>query len=200
MPTRILIATTNPGKAREISALLEDLPVKIVHLGDPEFADLPEASEDGDTFEENAIQKAKHYAELSGLPTIAEDAGLQIPALDGWPGVRSARVAATDVERVRLVLDRMKGKKYKERLAMFISVAAFFDPSNENLETFLGVCQGSLAEEPRGENGFGYDPIFIHPGYGKTMAELTTEEKNLVSHRGQSFRALARWLKTYCKG
>jgi len=195
MPPKILIATTNQGKVREITELIGDLPLEFINLNDPSLPEMPEATEDGDTFEENAILKARHYGSLSGMPTIAEDAGLQIPALDGWPGVRSSRIADTDEERLQMVLDRMEGKKDEERLALFVSVAAFFDPSDNNLETFLGVCQGSLIEEPRGSNGFGYDPIFHHPGYGRTMAEVSTVEKNLVSHRGQSIRALARWLK-----
>jgi len=197
VPRRLLIATTNPGKAREISALLGDLPIDRVHLGDAPLPQMPKAAEDGDTFEQNAVGKALHYGKLSGLPTIAEDAGLQIPILDGWPGVRSSRIAQTDEARVAMVLDRLKGKADEDWLGLFISVAAFYDPRNEITETFLGVCQGTIVEEPKGENGFGYDPIFWHPGYGRTMAELTTEEKNLVSHRGQSFRALARWLREY---
>jgi len=192
MPPKLLIATTNPGKAREIAALLADLPVECVHLGDIE--PMPEAPEEGNTFEENARAKAEHYGQLSGLPTIAEDAGLEIPALDDWPGVQSARVAGTDSDRIALVLDRMKGKGGKFREARFVSLAAFYDPASGEVEMFRGVCQGTLLDEPRGKNGFGYDPIFWHPGYGRTLAELSTDEKNLISHRGQSFRALARWL------
>lgn len=195
MPTTILIATTNKGKLREITELIGDVPVEFIDLSHPSLPHMPEASEDGDTFEENAILKARYYGNLTNIPIIAEDAGLQIPVLDGWPGVRSSRVASTDEERVALVLGKMKGREGEDRLAMFVSVAVFFDPSDNNLETFLGVCQGSLIEEPRGHNGFGYDPIFYHPGYGRTMAEISTAEKNLVSHRGQSVRALARWLK-----
>ena len=195
MPSKLLIATTNHGKALEIASLLADLPLRTVYLGD--FPAISEAPEDTDTFEGNAIQKARHYGALSRFPTIAEDAGLEIPILDGWPGVYSSRVASSDKERVALVLDRMKNHAGEAREARFVSVAAFFDPAKDFIKTFVGVCQGILTEEPRGENGFGYDPIFWHPGYGKTMAQLTTEEKNLVSHRGQSFGALARWLKTY---
>jgi XTP/dITP diphosphohydrolase len=195
MPQTILIATTNKGKLREITELIGDLPLHFIDLADPSLPDMPPASEDGDTFEENAILKARYYGNLTNMPTIAEDAGLQIPVLDGWPGVRSSRVASSDEERVALVLNKMKGREGEDRLAMFVSVAAFFDPVDDNLETFLGVCQGSLLEEPRGYNGFGYDPIFYHPGYGLTMAEISTADKNLVSHRGQSVRSLARWLK-----
>jgi XTP/dITP diphosphohydrolase len=197
MPNKILIATTNSGKAREISAILKDIPIKCINLGDPSLGVLPEAPEDAETFEENAKGKALHYGNLTMLPTVAEDAGLQIPALDGWPGVYSARVAETDAERVALALNKLHGKVGDEREARFMSIAAFYDPSNGKMETFPGICQGFILDEPRGENGFGYDPIFWHPGYGKSLAELTTEEKNAVSHRGQSFRALAKWLGEY---
>ncbi len=200
MTTKILIATTNTGKVREIRSLLKDLPIDCIHLNDPEFPDLqdlPPAPEEGGTFDEIARTKVRYYGDLTGLPTIAEDAGLTIPALGGWPGVRSARLAKTDTERIAKVLERMKGRPSDDWSAAFVSVAAFFDPVTDMLETFPGVCQGTLIEEPRGKSGFGYDPIFWHPGYGRTMAELTTAEKNLVSHRGQSFRALARWLKEY---
>jgi len=195
MPPRLLIATTNSGKAREIAAILAEVPVEPVYLG--ELPPMPGAPEDRDTFEGNAIQKARHYGSLSGLATIAEDAGLEIPALEGWPGVYSSRVAPTDRERVALALERLAGRTGEDRDARFVSVAAFFDPEKDFIKTFFGVCQGQLIEEPRGDNGFGYDPIFWHPGYGRTLAQLSTEEKNLVSHRGQSFRALARYLKDY---
>ena len=195
MSHKLLIATTNKGKAREIAVLLTGLPFDILHLGD--FPAMPESPEDEDTFEGNAIQKARHYGLISKLPTVAEDAGLEIPVLDGWPGVFSSRVAATDKERIALVLERMRNHSGEAREARFVSVAAFFDPEKDFVKTFVGVCQGELIEEPRGENGFGYDPIFWHPGYGLTMAQLSVEEKSLVSHRGQSFRALSRWLKEY---
>ncbi len=198
MSPKLLIATTNAGKAREIAAIFADLPLECIHLGeiDPS-GEMPEAVEDGKTFEENAVIKALHYGELTRLSTVAEDAGLEVPALDGWPGVHSARVAESDRERVALVLDRMKGKTGDDREARFMSVAAFLNPGTRELKTFRGVLHGNLIDAPKGENGFGYDPIFWHSGYGKTLAELSTRDKNLISHRGQSFRALARWLKSY---
>ena len=195
MPPKLLIATTNAGKAREIIALLSHLPVECLQLSD--LDPLPEATEDGTTFEKNARAKAIHYGRLTRLPTVAEDAGLEIPVLDGWPGVESARVAANDADRIAAVLERVKAKNGSFHEAVFVSVAAFYDPISGKVETFRGVCQGNLLGEPRGKSGFGYDPIFLHPGYGKTLAELTTEDKNLVSHRGQSIRALVRRLKEY---
>jgi XTP/dITP diphosphohydrolase len=195
MKGKLLIATTNAGKAREIGVLLKDLHAEISSLVD--FPPIPGPPEDQETFEGNAIQKAKYYGEATGMCTVAEDAGLEIPILDGWPGVYSSRVAPTDRERVALALERMKGHAGEAREARFVSVAAFFDPRRDLVETFVGICQGILTEEPRGENGFGYDPIFWHPGYGMTLAQLSTEEKNLISHRGQSFRALATWLRDH---
>jgi XTP/dITP diphosphohydrolase len=195
MSRKLLIATTNAGKAREIAVLMGDLQMEIVHLGD--LPPMPEPPEDQGTFEGNAIRKARHYGGLSKLPTLAEDAGLEIPVLDGWPGVYSSRVAPSDPERVALVLDRMKDHSGEAREARFVSVAAFFNPMRDFVQTFVGVCQGIIIEEPRGRNGFGYDPIFWHPGFGRTMAQLSPDEKNVVSHRGQSFRALAKWLRVY---
>ncbi len=198
MTCKLLIATTNAGKAREIAKIFDDLPIACVHLGEIDRdGKIPEAVEDGATFVENAVKKAEHYARACGFPTVAEDAGLEIPVLDGWPGVMSARVADTDSERVALALEKMKGKTGEDREARFVSVAAYYDPETGETKTFKGIVEGTLLEEPRGENGFGYDPIFLHPGYGRTMAELTTEEKNEVSHRGQSFREMARWLREY---
>jgi XTP/dITP diphosphohydrolase len=191
--SKLLIATTNKGKTREIAVLMAGFPVEIVNLSN--LPTMPESPEDVGTFEGNAIQKAKHYGTLAQLPTVAEDAGLEIPILDGWPGVYSSRVAPTDRERVELVLEKMKNHSGEAREARFVSVVAFFDPAKDFVKTFHGICQGILIEEPRGENGFGYDPIFWHPGYGMTMAQLSTEEKNLISHRGQSFGSFARWMK-----
>jgi len=194
---KLLIATTNKGKVREIERLLERLPVEILHLDSDALPQMPEAPEDQDTFEGNAVQKAKHYGDLSGLATVAEDAGLTIPSLDGWPGVLSSRVAENDEDRVKLALSKLEGTAGDEREAAFVSVAAFYEPGTGITMTFPGFCQGYIADKPKGHNGFGYDPVFYHPGYGKTLAELTTEEKNEVSHRGQSFRLLVNFLKGY---
>jgi len=197
MTKKLLIATTNPGKVWEIAKLTDNLPVEILHLGSEGVPDMPEAVEDQDTFEGNAILKAKHYGDLSGYPIVAEDAGLTIPSLEGWPGVYSSRVAENDEDRIKLVLGKLEGKIGDERAAAFVSVAAFYDPENGTVKTYAGFCQGFIAGEPKGENGFGYDPVFMHPGYGKTLAEVTTDEKNAVSHRGQSFRLLGKFLTEY---
>jgi len=197
MKTKLLIATTNKGKVREIAKLIEDLPLEVVHLGDPSLPEIPESPEEGKHFEENALGKAIHYGSLSGLPTVAEDAGLEIQALDGWPGVNSARVADTDEERVRLTLEKMQDIDSDNRVGWFISVAAFYDPVRGLAEIFPGMVPGVIIDKPRGENGFGYDPIFYCDEFEKTFAELTTEEKNSISHRGKSFRMLAAWLSRY---
>lgn len=194
---KLLIATTNQGKVREIKKLTSDLEIEIVHLADPILPDMPEALEDGRTFAENALKKAMHYGDLSGLPTVAEDAGLEIPSLDNWPGVHSARVADSDEERVALALGKMKEIEGEDRIGRFVSVVAFYNPSDQTSEFFNGIVEGEILGEPRGENGFGYDPIFYYPEFGKTFAELTSEEKNSVSHRGQSFRKFVKWLRNY---
>lgn len=195
MDYKILIATTNKGKFREITSILSNLKIDFKNLND--FPEIPVAPEHGETFELNAISKAKHYSKHTGLATVAEDSGLRIPVLDGWPGVYSSRVGQSDNERIALVLERMREFTDESREAQFVSAVAFFDPETNITKTFVGICQGVLTEEPAGDNGFGYDPIFWHPGYGKTLAQLSTDEKNLVSHRGQSIRALAKWLNEY---
>jgi len=194
---KLLVATTNKGKIREIKRLLEGLPVEIFHTGDPGYENIVEAPEDQDTFEGNAIQKAMHYGDISGLPTVAEDAGLTIPSLDGWPGVKSARVADSDDERISLVLKKLSELEDEDREAAFVSVVAFYNPEDGLTETFPGFCSGQILHDPQGVNGFGYDPIFFHPGFGTSLAELSTEEKNEISHRGQSFRAFAGWLREH---
>jgi XTP/dITP diphosphohydrolase len=192
---KLLIATTNQGKVREIGKLISDLPITILHLGDPALPDMPESPETGLTFEENAIQKAMHYGKISKIPTVAEDAGLEIPSLDNWPGVHSSRVASTDNDRVQLALQKLRGKSGEERKARFVSVVAFFDPEENVTEIFRGTVEGEIFEKPRGDNGFGYDPIFYYPALGKTFAELTSEEKNAVSHRGNSFRKFTDYVR-----
>ncbi|HDS30662.1 MAG TPA: RdgB/HAM1 family non-canonical purine NTP pyrophosphatase [Firmicutes bacterium] len=193
---KLLIATTNKGKAKEIIRLFTGIPAQCVHLGEISAdSEILAAVESGSSLEENARIKAVHYAKATGLATVAEDAGLVIPVLGGWPGVHSARVAKTDSERIALALSHLKGKSGIERIARFESVATFFDPETGEIEIFKGVVEGFILDEPKGENGFGYDPIFYFPGFKKSFAELSPEEKNMISHRGQSFRALARWLK-----
>ena len=184
MKTTIVLATRNPGKTREIRKLLENYPIDLRNLDD--FGPIPEVVEDGETFDDNAYKKASQTARVLGYPAIADDSGLSVAALDGKPGVRSARYAseqATDQENVDKLLADMQDKS--DRRAAFECVISIAVPTGAAL-TYEGRCEGVLLEEPRGENGFGYDPIFFFPEFNKTFAESSLEEKSGVSHRGKA--------------
>jgi XTP/dITP diphosphohydrolase len=183
---RLLLATTNKGKAAEYRDLLKDLDFEIVTLDQAGISQ--EADESYDTFEENARQKAAFYAELGGLLTLADDSGLEVDALNGEPGVRSSRYAgdnATDADRVDFLLNKLTDISKQKRRARFRCVIAVARPGGP-VETVEGTCEGYIATEPKGLNGFGYDPVFYLPGYGKTIAELPPEIKNRISHRGRA--------------
>jgi XTP/dITP diphosphohydrolase len=187
-PPILVIATRNPGKTAEIRGLLQGSPVTVKDLSD--FGPIPEVEEDGATFDENAYKKASFTARVLGLPALADDSGLTVEALDGAPGVLSARYAgagATDEERYRKLLEELKGRP--SRRAAFECVISLAVPSGPAL-TYEGRCQGVIAEAPAGSNGFGYDPIFYFPPLKKTFAQLTREEKSRVSHRGIALREL----------
>ena len=199
MVTLLILATTNTNKVKEFQEILKDFPIEIRSLAD--FGPLPEAIEDGETFDDNAYKKAIHTAKILGFPAIADDSGLVVEALNGAPGVYSARYAgekATDKENVDKLLQDMQG--IKNRRAAFQCVLSIAVPSGPAL-TYEGRCEGILLEERRGETGFGYDPIFYFEGLGKTFAECTMEEKNKVSHRGKAladfkaeFPQVLKWL------
>ena len=186
---KLLVATGNRGKLLEHRRLLEALPLEVtwperegVHL---------HVEETGETMAENAILKVRAYAEASGLLTWADDSGLEVDALHGEPGVRSARYAGTnasDEERCRLLLSHLRGVPWEERTARFRCVVALLEPSG-GLHTAEGVCEGIITLEPRGEGGFGYDPLFFLPDQEQTMAELSLQEKNVISHRGHASHA-----------
>ncbi|MBC2695226.1 MAG: XTP/dITP diphosphatase [Desulfobacteraceae bacterium] len=184
----IVIATRNKGKKSEISDLLKGFPVEIKGLDD--FGPIPHVDEDGDTFDENAYKKASFTARVLGLPALADDSGLLVEALDGAPGVLSARYAgknATNEQRCQKLLQEMKGKtNCKAAFECVISIAV---PTGPAL-TYEARCEGLIAEQPSGSNGFGYDPVFYYPPLNKTFAELTREEKSHVSHRGKALREL----------
>jgi len=188
---RLLLATTNKGKAAEYRDLLKGLDFKIVTLDQAGIN--KEADESYNTFEENARHKAAFYAELGGLLTLADDSGLEVDALGGEPGVRSSRYAgddATDADRVDFLLKKLIDIPQKERTARFRCIIAIARPGGD-VETVEGTCEGYIAMKPRGSNGFGYDPVFFLPEYGRTIAELAPEFKNRISHRGRA-AALAR--------
>jgi len=195
MRRRLLVATHNSGKVREYRVLLADLPVEVTYL-DAEGITL-DVEETGDTFVQNAIQKATTYARATGLLTWADDSGLEVDALDGAPGVRSARYAgpdATDADRYRKLLDALAGVPWDERTARFRCVVALATPEGE-VRTAPGKCEGIIAFGPIGENGFGYDPVFYLPEHEATMAQLSPEAKNRISHRGRAARAAAELLR-----
>ena len=188
---KLLIATRNMGKMRELRQLLGGVPHEIVSPDDLGIAD--EIEETGATFEENAALKAEGYSQLSGLLTLADDSGLEVDALGGAPGVRSARYAgadASDADRVSLLLKNLEGTCADDRTARFRCVIAISAPG-ERTRLYSGVCEGRIAAEPRGDNGFGYDPVFDFPELGMTMAELPSERKNAVSHRARAAKKAA---------
>ena len=184
MPVEILIGTHNRHKTAEISKLLEGLPVKIRDL--TEFPGIDPVEEDGETLLENAVLKAKYYAQRTGLTAMADDTGLEVDSLNGEPGVRSARYAGETCsydDNNRKLLERLSGKKNGNRRAVFKCVIAVFDPRTETLMTEEGAIEGEILDAPRGTHGFGYDPIFYMANLKKTLAELSLDEKNRISHR-----------------
>jgi XTP/dITP diphosphohydrolase len=191
---KIVVATENPGKLREIKAALQGTAVEIVSLMDlsPTFPVPPEIEEDGETLRENALKKARVVARLTNRLTIADDSGLEVDCLQGKPGVRSARFAgeeASDEENNRKLLQLTEGVPAARRGASFRCVIAIVDPRGK--EAWVeGECRGVLGVSERGDQGFGYDPLFVLPELGKTLAELPLAVKNRVSHRGKALAAL----------
>lgn len=185
----IVLATRNKGKTREIKALLKEFPIDIKNLDD--FGPIPDVIEDGKTFDDNAYKKAAFTAKILGYPAMADDSGLCVEALDGAPGVYSARYAgenATDADNVKKMLTDLDG--IENRNAAFQCVISIAVPTGAAL-TYEGECKGILTKEPMGDNGFGYDPLFFYPDFNKTFAQLTLEEKGQVSHRGKALKEIA---------
>jgi XTP/dITP diphosphohydrolase len=191
---RLLLATTNPNKVREIRAMLDGVPYEIVGLDERAPIEAPE--ETGLTFEENARLKALHYAKAVGIPAIAEDSGLVVDALDGAPGVESARFAGAGTpypekfKRLYVMLDERGSHGSTARFVCALAVAH----EGRILFEARGTVEGTIAPEPRGEHGFGYDPIFFYPPEGKTLGEVDDDVKRAVSHRGAAFRQLRAFL------
>lgn len=195
----IVLATRNQGKVREFQEMLQGYAVELRSLND--FGPIPEVEEDGATFDENAYKKALFTAKVLGLPAISDDSGLVVEALDGAPGVHSARYAgedATDQRNIAKLLAAMQGET--NRKAAFECVISIAVPSGPAL-TYEGRCEGRITEEVQGEGGFGYDPVFFCPQFGKTFAQCSMEEKNSVSHRGRAladvvseFDKIMKWL------
>jgi XTP/dITP diphosphohydrolase len=201
VPTdRLLVATHNPGKVREYWEILAALPLELTYL-DPEGITL-EVEETADTFAGNAVLKATTYARLSGLLTWADDSGLEVDALGGVPGVFSARYAgpgAGDADRYRKLLDALAGVPWERRTARFRCLVALATPAGE-VHTAEGACEGIIAFGPAGDNGFGYDPVFYFPERGLTMAQLSAEVKNQISHRARAALAAAQILREMVGG
>jgi XTP/dITP diphosphohydrolase len=190
----LLLATTNQGKIREYRSLLAGIPYEILTPGDCGIK--ADVVENGETYEQNASLKATTLASLSCLLTLADDSGIEVEALGGEPGVRSARYAGenkTDAERNTFLLAKLKAAPDIRRHAQFRCVIAIAVP-NGKVEIFSGACQGLITQKPVGANGHGYDPIFYIPELKKTMAELTMEEKNTVSHRARAAAKAREWL------
>jgi XTP/dITP diphosphohydrolase len=188
-PLRLFVASSNPGKLREYRALAEPAGASVDLAFIPIFDSLAIFEERWPTFAENAAGKALHYSRLAEGIVIADDSGLVVPALGGAPGVHSARYAgagASDEERVQKLLDEMRGKKGADRQARFVCVVAVAE-SGKMRGLFSASAEGILLDAPRGQGGFGYDPIFSFPALGKTYAEISRGEKNLYSHRGKAF-------------
>jgi XTP/dITP diphosphohydrolase len=183
---KLLLATSNPGKIREYRLLLDGLGYKITTLAEEGIAKI--VTESGNNYEQNAQLKAITYAKLSQLTALADDSGLEVDALNGEPGVKSARFAgeaATDSERVNFLLAKLNGVPWQRRTAHFKCVIAIATPEGQT-QVCYGECHGMIALEAKGKNGFGYDPIFFLPEIGKTMAELPLEMKNQISHRARA--------------
>ncbi len=197
MIAELVLATNNRHKAAELQALLSDVGVRIRTLA--EFPDAPEVVEDGTTCEANAIKKATAIAHHTGLPAMADDTGLMVEALGGRPGVYAARYAgeqATYEDNWRKLLGELQGVPVAKRRARFVTVVAFVPRPDAQAQVVEGALDGVIAEQPAGTHGFGYDPVFVVPELGKTLAQLTSEEKNRISHRARALAKVREILQT----
>jgi XTP/dITP diphosphohydrolase len=194
MQTDLLLASQNPGKVAEMKELVAGLPFRVVSPADLGIREAPD--ETGTSFIENAVLKARHYARRSRVLTVADDSGLSVDALDGGPGLYSSRFGgegATDADRNRLMLEKLAGVPADRRGARFTSAVAVARGDEVLFETVAAV-EGRIAEAPRGPHGFGYDPLFFYPPFGRTFGEVAPAEKARVSHRGQAFARLREFL------
>lgn len=197
---KVVLATRNQHKVAELRRILASANIDVELVGTDEFPDLPDIPETGSTFAANALLKAHDVAQRTGCIAIADDSGLCVDALNGMPGILSARWAGShgdDAANLALVLTQITDVPSQRRGAAFHCAAAVATPEGDE-RVVEGVLTGSLADAPRGENGFGYDPIFMPTGYVLTTAELTPQEKDAISHRGQAFRALVPLLRDLC--
>jgi XTP/dITP diphosphohydrolase len=194
---QLFLATRNKGKIREIEELLKGFEISLTSLRD--YPDAPDVVENGEAYRDNALKKARFFTRWTGRLTLADDSGLEVDYLQGRPGVFSARYSGDggdDRENNRKLLRELKGIPRGKRGAVFRCVMALVAPWGDE-EVVEGECRGQIGLEETGERGFGYDPLFIIPRYGKTVAELSLAEKNRVSHRGKALRKLKKILKRY---
>jgi XTP/dITP diphosphohydrolase len=199
MIRELVLATRNHHKVIELVALLDNQSITIRTLD--EFPDAPDVVEDGDTCEANAVKKARAIAEFTGMAAVADDTGLEVDALGGRPGVYAARYAgehATYEDNCQKLLQQLQGVPHERRTARFITVAAIALPS-DGVQVTTGQLQGVIAETPAGSQGFGYDPVFFIPELGKTLAELSSQEKNRISHRAKAFAQVRKLLQDIFK-
>ena len=199
--TELLIATSNPGKIRELESLLATLPLRLRSLR--EFPAIQEIVETGTTFAENATLKATGYARQTHLWTLADDSGLEVAALGGAPGVYSARYAgpeATEAERIARLLEELSRVDDTERHARFNCVIVLADPAAQVINVAEGTCEGHLTHAPRGTGGFGYDPLFVPHGFRQTFGELPDQVKQSISHRARALAATTAFLRQYLRG
>ncbi len=186
---KLVFATNNKNKLAEVSNLLKDTGIMVCGVNgsfDPE--------ETGETFAENAYIKAYEAAKIMGLPALGDDSGLVVDALDGRPGIYSSRYAENDRKRIEKLLSELKDVPYEKRTARFICAMSIVAPDGKILFSCEGICEGIISDTPKGENGFGYDPVFFLPDKNLTMAELSMEEKNTLSHRGRAIRKVIEYL------
>jgi XTP/dITP diphosphohydrolase len=199
---RLLLASANQGKLRELRTILEGLPVELVGLAEAGLGDPPEVEETGETFLANALLKARAYAAWSGLAAVADDSGLEVDALGGAPGVRSARYAgegASDQANLDKLLSATAGVPPERRAARFRCAAVLADPTGGTWQA-EAAWEGRLLEAPRGSGGFGYDPVFLPDGWDRTSAEVDQATKDAASHRGKAFRALRPAIEAWANG
>ena len=199
MPKSLLLGSRNPGKVVEITGILDDSGWSFRSL--QEFPQVGSAEENGNTYSENAIVKAMFYASATGLLALADDSGLEVESLGGAPGVFSARYAgdnATDAERRELLLSELAKTGSQNRRARFVAAVAIAKADGEILNVSEGICEGTLTFAPRGNGGFGYDPLFIPNGYDQTFAELPDDIKNRISHRARALIQIKLFLQS-CK-
>ena len=193
---RLLIATTNPGKLTELGGLLTPLPIEIQSLAN--LSSYKDVAETGTTFSENAALKASGYARQGSMATLADDSGLEVAALGGEPGVMSARYGGPDMkfaDKIQLLLKAMNSSADRDRRARFVCSVAIADREWHIVHTADGICDGKIAMEPRGDLGFGYDPIFVPDGFKQTFGELSYDVKQKISHRARAFARIIPFLR-----